>query len=226
MAENPPGGAVIDYFLARPAAGPVRLEVLDARGQTVRAFASDDPPEKLEARPYFTDRYIHPPPPPPASAGHHRFVWDLRYPRPKSNRHEYLISAIAGEDTPVEPRGPLALPGRYTVRLTVDGKRQDQPLELMMDPRVSAAPAALAERADFERRLVAAMGESLDAVPLARSAKDEARAKQLESINGLLGNLLTAVDGADAPPTSVQKDAYARARSELDTLLAKGKGAR
>ena len=226
VAENPPGGAVIDYFLARPAAGPVRLEILDAQGHTVRAFASDDPPEKLETRRYFTDRYVHPPPPPPASAGHHRFVWDLRYPRPKSNRHEYMISAVAGQDTPIEPRGPLALPGRYTVRLTVDGNRQDQPLELTMDPRVSAAPPALAERSDFERRLVAAMGESFDAVPLARSAKDEPRAKQLESINGLLGNLLTAIDGADAPPTAVQKDAYARARSELDTLLAKGKGAR
>ena len=50
----------------------------------------------------------------------HRFAWDLRYERPKGVRQGYPISAIAGY-TPAEPRGPLALPGDYAVRLTVDG---------------------------------------------------------------------------------------------------------
>ena len=47
----------------------VRIEILDGKGATVRAFSSDDPPEKLEARRYFTDLYIHPPAPPSTAAG-------------------------------------------------------------------------------------------------------------------------------------------------------------
>ena len=44
-AENPPAGAVIDYYLKAAASGPVALEILDASGAVVRRFASDDRPQ-------------------------------------------------------------------------------------------------------------------------------------------------------------------------------------
>lgn len=224
-APNPPGGAILDYVLGAPAKSPVRLEILDEKGVVVRAFASDDPPEKLDARRYFTDLYLHPPAPPSTAAGHHRFVWDLRYPRPRSKRYDYMISAIAGEDTPVEPRGPLALPGRYTVRLTVDGRSLEQPLLVTMDPRVTVGAEALSAQFALQQRLVAAMAESFAALPHARTLKDPARARSLEAaliaVNESLGTVLNALDGADAAPTAIQTEAYARARADLDKLLAK-----
>jgi hypothetical protein len=169
MGQNPPAGAIIDYTLAAPAKSPVRLEILEDSGQTVRAYASDDPPEELNANRYFPESWVRHPPPPPASAGHHRFVWDLRYPRPRADRYEYSIAGVRGEDTPIEPRGPLAQPGRYTVRLTVDGKRLEQPLVLGMDPRVRVAPEVLAGQAALEREVVQAMDASFGALARVRA---------------------------------------------------------
>ncbi len=38
LAENPPDGAPIDYYLSRDASGPVTLEILTAAGRVVRRF--------------------------------------------------------------------------------------------------------------------------------------------------------------------------------------------
>src|SRR5262249_13409468 len=46
--ENPPDGAVIDYFLAKPAAGVVSLEIFDAQGRLVRRYSSQDRPERSD----------------------------------------------------------------------------------------------------------------------------------------------------------------------------------
>jgi photosystem II stability/assembly factor-like uncharacterized protein len=226
FARNPPPGAVIDYVLGVPARGPVRLEILDAKGAVVRAFASGDAPESLPARRYFTDLYVHPPAPPSTAAGHHRFVWDLRYPRPKSERYDYMISAVAGEDTPLEPRGPLALPGRYTVRLTVDGAVHEQPFVLEMDPRVKVESEALAAQFALQQRLVEAMGQSFTALERVRELSGKRAeaskpvATTLAALNETLGTVLGALDGADAAPTTIQTEAYTRARADLDRALA------
>jgi hypothetical protein len=216
FARNPPPGAVLDYVLGNPAKA-VRLEILDAKGALVRAFASGDPPETLNARRYFTDLYVHPPAPPSTAAGHHRFVWDLRYPRPRSERYEYMISAVAGENTPAEPRGPLALPGRYTVRLTVDGAVHEQPLVLEMDPRVQVEPAALEAQRSLQQKLVAAIDQSFAAAEKFKGRPEE---RAFTAVNETLGTILNALDAADAAPTSVQQEAYAKARADLDRLLA------
>src|SRR6185295_20361311 len=79
--ENPPTGAVIDYWLARDASGPVRIEILDARGEVVRRVASDDARPDLRADRYFAQSWIRPPEPLSAQAGAHRYVWDLHYER-------------------------------------------------------------------------------------------------------------------------------------------------
>ena len=69
-----------------------------------------------------------------------RYVWNLRYPAP-----EPLVTgphpALGGS-----PIGPLALPGNYQVRLTVNGKTFSQPLVLKMDPEVKTSEADLARQ--------------------------------------------------------------------------------
>src|SRR5262249_44567808 len=82
ITPNPPGGAVLDYVLATPARS-VRIDVLNEKGATVRSYASDAAPEKPEANRYFPEGWVRPQAPPATGAGHHRFVWDLRYARPK-----------------------------------------------------------------------------------------------------------------------------------------------
>src|SRR3989442_933822 len=47
LGKNPPPGAVIDYFLRSDSSQPVSLEILDARGELVRRFSSDDKPGPL-----------------------------------------------------------------------------------------------------------------------------------------------------------------------------------
>jgi hypothetical protein len=72
----------------------------------------------------------------------HRWVWDLRATPPASPHYDYPISAVPGR-TPLVPRGPLVLPGDYTVRLTVDGHSETQSLTVKMDPRVHTSASDL-----------------------------------------------------------------------------------
>ncbi|MGH8402646.1 MAG: hypothetical protein ACRESO_04490, partial [Gammaproteobacteria bacterium] len=148
--QNPPAGAVIDYWLGQKTHGPVALAVYDDKGALVREYASDAKPPKLETEPqYFENGWLTPSRTLSAEPGAHRFVWDLRYARPSSLMYSYSIAAIYGVGAPVIPRGPLMLPGHYTARLTVDGRGYSQPLTVMLDPRVHPAAGALEKQLDF-----------------------------------------------------------------------------
>src|SRR5260370_6182660 len=143
-AATPPDGAIIDYYLPRSASGPVTLEILDAQGQLVRRFSSADQPPVSDAelkKQLIPPYWVRPFRSLPTDAGMHRWVWDLHYPPPTSIRHEYPIAAVP-HDTPRSPLGPSAVPGQYSVRLTVNGKSQTALLTLKLDPRVKTSTAS------------------------------------------------------------------------------------
>jgi photosystem II stability/assembly factor-like uncharacterized protein len=71
--------------------------------------------------------------------GVHRTVWDMRYPPPVS-----VAGATFWEDAGAG--GPLAPPGTYTVRLTVDDRVLTREFELRADPRTGATDAQLQEQ--------------------------------------------------------------------------------
>ena len=122
--KNPPDGAILDYYLAANAQGPVTLEILDSNGELVRRYASTDKPpsmEKLAAEYPIPMYWVRPTQILSAEAGMHRFVWDVHYAPPKALEREFPISAIL-HNTPLVPLGAWALPGSYTVRLTVERK--------------------------------------------------------------------------------------------------------
>jgi photosystem II stability/assembly factor-like uncharacterized protein len=173
--ENPPDGAIIDYFLSKPASGPVTLEILNARGDLVRRYSSADKPEvtmpELEKQliPLY---WIRMPKTLSTAPGMHRWVWDLHYPAPLANRYQYPISAVP-HDTPRVPEGPLALPGHYTVRLTLDGQTLTVPLIIKMDPRVSTPFAGLEQQFQFESRLAKMMTTDTEALKQAHSLRDQ-----------------------------------------------------
>ena len=174
-AQNPPDGAVIDYFLAQNASGAVALEILDAQGKVVRRYSSADKPELTEeelAKQLIPRYWVRMPRTLSASAGMHRWVWDLHYSTPDSPRYDYPISAVP-HDTPRNPRGPRALPGTYTVKLTADGHTYSQTLTIKMDPRVKTPPLGLTQMFQMQSRLARMMDESTHALGEARSANDQ-----------------------------------------------------
>ena len=139
--ENPPDGAILDYWLPAPAA-KVTLEIL-RDGEVMRTYSSDDAPERVDPRSYAHPSYwVRPPQMLSAAAGHHRFVWDLRLPPPPGARRSFSIAAVPHR-TPTSPRGPFVPPGSYTVRVTVDGAVLQRPLFVRMDPRVRTSAEEL-----------------------------------------------------------------------------------
>jgi photosystem II stability/assembly factor-like uncharacterized protein len=173
FAANPPDGAEIDYYLPQAASESVALEILDAQGQLVRKFASNDKPPvseedlKKQLIPLY---WLRPFPTLSAGAGMHRWVWGLHYAAPEATRHEYPISAIPG-DTPRYPLGPTALPGSYTARLTVDGKTYTVHFTVKMDPRVKTSLAALQKKFEIESRLAGLVDKTSAALAQAGSIR-------------------------------------------------------
>src|SRR6185437_6142213 len=108
----------------------------------------------------------------PSASGAHRWVWNLHYATPLATHYSYPISAVP-HDTPRVPQGPRALPGQYTVRLTVDGKSYTAPLTVKMDPRVKTPPAGLEQQFQMETRLASMMTQAGEAVLQARSAGEQ-----------------------------------------------------
>jgi photosystem II stability/assembly factor-like uncharacterized protein len=132
FAENPPYGAFIDYYLKAAASGTVTIEVLDPAGEMVRRYSSQDvaPPVNPDTL-SIPASWIRTPPPLATSAGMHRWVWDLR-PTPPADRGARGAGGGGGLFRGGEAR---VLPGKYTVKLTVNGKSYTQPLTVEMDPR-------------------------------------------------------------------------------------------
>jgi len=207
--NNPPDGAIIDYFLARPASGPISLGILDAKGQLVRQYSSTDQPElTLEQikKQLIPLDWLREPHSLPASAGMHRWVWDLHCETPESTEHEYPISAVP-HDTPRTPLGPLALPGQYTARLTVNGRSYTASFAVKIDPRVKASPADLEEQFRLQTRLSSDMTGSSMAVRQARSVHEQLQ-KLSEQTSGALNasikelekRVSAILDGSENPP--------------------------
>jgi hypothetical protein len=212
-AANPPDGAIIDYYLPSSASG-VTLEILNAKGELVRRYSSDDKPDASEEelqKQLIPLYWLRKPQQLSTAAGMHRWVWGLRYAPPVSTQHEYPIAAIP-HDTPRYPRGPSVLPGHYTVRLTVDGKTSTAPLTVKMDPRVKTSVANLEKKFTAESRLASVVSESSQAVTQAKSILQQldklsetataSTKDQLEALKKKLADLVGAQGGPTAAPVS------------------------
>jgi photosystem II stability/assembly factor-like uncharacterized protein len=144
--QNPPDGAMIDYFLAKDATGPVTIEIKDSKGQLVRKYSSTDVPvEPNSKRLKIPSYWIRPPQLLSTKAGTHRFLWDMHYRPVPGVEPEYPIAATYHNTAPAAT-SPWVAPGNYSVVLTVDGKNFTQPLTVQMDPRVKTSAAELREQ--------------------------------------------------------------------------------
>jgi hypothetical protein len=222
-APNPADGALVHYLLSDTAA-QVALEVHDASGRLVRRYASDDAPEPPVAGRNIPDYWIRPPQRLSAEAGLHRFVWDLREAVPQAGTFGYPMTAVYG-DTPREPRGPWVTPGTYVVRLVVDGRAQEQPLTVRLDPRVKASREELEAQHTLSVRLCAALAR----VAAARTAAPVKQGRQPEPGDRLavlhrqLTRLLDAVEEVDGLPTPAVSGAAEQTMATVDGALAEAK---
>lgn len=228
-AENPPTGAVIDYYLAAPASGPVTLEIADARGKPVRRYTSTDPPDLTEAelaRQLIPSYWVRRHKTLGTTAGGHRWVWDLRRERPRAGAYSYPVSAVP-HDTPRVPQGPRVLPGRYTVKLTASGKTMTAALEVKLDPRVKIAPAQLAQQNQLEQRLAElithcsrlVMQVQSTSAQLARlSPKQEALAARLAATAAQVTALLSGPSGTRGSPGTGRPPTLGSVNGNLATL--------
>jgi photosystem II stability/assembly factor-like uncharacterized protein len=133
--ENPPDGAVINYYLGADISGPVKLEILDATGKLVRRYNSTDPVDPIDPMLAVPTYWVRPAKSLAATPGLHRWAWDLHYQPLPRGRAQLPMTAIA-HDTAPAPNSPWVSPGAYTVRLTANGKTYTQPIAVRMDPRV------------------------------------------------------------------------------------------
>ena len=162
-APNPPLGAIIYYYLGVRPSGAVTLDVLDASGTIVRHLSSDATPPLPDPPPPVPDYWLEKPKPMPTEVGTNRFNWNIRYDNPPAFSHNYaqVMGAVAG-DTPASPEGPLALPGTYTLKLTVNGKSYTQPLVVTNDPRSPATGTDLRAQHDLQMKLYAGIKVAWD----------------------------------------------------------------
>ncbi len=174
--RNPPAGAVIDYWLGEDTKGPVTLEIYNFKGELVRRFSSDETPPHIRADRYFAEEWLQPPPRLSAAPGMHRFVWNLRYERPRAISYDYSIAAVFGEDTPTTVEGPFVLPGIYSIVLTADAESYRAPLVVQLDPRVHTSSADLRALLAFSQSLDGALERASSAYQEEKTAHEELEA--------------------------------------------------
>jgi photosystem II stability/assembly factor-like uncharacterized protein len=193
VGRNPPDGAIIDYALRAGAGGPVTLDIVDAGGATVRHYSSADRPEPPDPATAPVPLYWYRAPQRlSASAGMHRFTWDVHYASvPVAGGRGGLPIAAVPYDTVPVPTAPWAPPGRYTVKLTVDGQSYTQPLIVKMDPRVRTPAPGLAQQFTLSKQLY-------DGLVELHSALDEIRALGRGGVPTELGAKLAALEGQPA----------------------------
>jgi hypothetical protein len=139
----------------------VTLGVYDSAGQLVRLYSTKPEEASTEPPPNVPEYWVGHPEPLTRNPGQNRFVWDLRYAPPPVLRHKYPISALY-QGTPGLPLGAMVTPGKYSLRLTVNGRTFEQPLEVAMDPRVDVSTDALAQQLTLERKILDLVASSYE----------------------------------------------------------------
>ena len=163
------------FTYSMPAAAPLKIEIADAGGAVVRTMEL------------------------PGRAGLNRLSWDLRYDAPRlvalrttppENPNIWSEPRFLGQDTrPVThwglaqaQVGPLAAPGKYTLKVTTGGHTLTQPFEVLKDPRIVSSDADLVASTEMQKRIVKDLNETSDMVnhleTVRRQIEDKLKASQ------------------------------------------------
>ena len=181
--------AFINYELKDAPKGPVRFEILGADGKVVRSLTSAGHP------------------------GINRVVWDMHYDGPhvvelrtvpEQDPHIWEEERFKGKDVrgithwgmPVEQAGPLAAPGKYTVKMTVGDQSFQQPLEVLIDPHSAGTQQSIEATLKMQLRIREDVTKVADMIN-----RIEWMRKQLEGLRAMY-----AADPHDAEMLKAVKD--------------------
>ncbi len=241
VGESAPFGALIDYVLKDKASDELTIDILDASGKSIRHLSSAKSTKEIQP-PEWPDQIV-PDDRIPAAAGMNRLVWDLRMDDPAQ-----IPGAFYSGPT---PRGPLVVPGDYSVKLTYHGQVLTQPLKVVVDPRVPGAEPgirakselAIAAEHDIDRlhRAVndvraarAGLGKDREADAL-RGKLDALEATLMQvnmkgseanlafpgMLNEQFASFALGLEDADVAPTKQHREMYQSLHGQLDAVLAK-----
>ena len=187
VGANPPTGVVIDYFLKSAPKDGITLEILDAKGQVIRKYASKKAAEG--ASPEEEEfGFARPGEALPAEEGLNRFTWNMRSEAPAR-----VPGAVSWGG---RPNGPLVVPGTYQIKLTVAGKTATAAAEIQKDPRVAVSQADLEKQNELAVRIRDRVNAGHEAVNQIRSVRG-----QLDALKKRLGadaGAKPVVEAADA----------------------------
>ena len=238
--ENPPDGAIIDYYLKEKSTDAVQLEITDAQGKLIRSYSSNDKPYKIPDVniPLY---WIRPQQILSGEAGAHRFLWDMHY-TPLNVPPAYPISAIYQNTAPAQT-APWVMPGIYTIKLSLNGNNYTQQLTVKIDPRVHTSIKALQQQHDlsftcYQGRISTmktleeisevrkqlknlSVGNVKNIQPLDEQAASLQGNAGFEKINNLFTGLFYILQDADMAPTSQTILAVSDSQKQLNQLQTK-----
>ena len=205
------GRAYVNYQLKNQPKGTVQAAILDADGKVVRELRSI-----------------------PSTPGLNRAQWDMHYDAPhlialrttpEENPHIWEEPRFRGQDSrPIThwgaaqaEVGPVAPPGKYTMRLTVDGESYTQPLEIVPDPHSTGSVADIQSAVKLQLRIRDGITTAADMVN-----QLEWMRKQLDDVQRMLradrskAELLKSVQTMDQKMESVEYKLVSKALTTSD----------
>jgi photosystem II stability/assembly factor-like uncharacterized protein len=170
--ENPPDGVLVYYSLKQKPEGEVKLTFLDAQGEQIKSFTSEQAqsqsPKAEDAPPETPDEEEDrekKDPRVPKEAGMNRFLWNTRYPDPKKVDGYVASEAVMA--------GPVAAPGIYHVQLTVADQTLTEAFEIQKDPRVPATQEDLDSQFELLLKVRDKLSETHDAINTLRNIRQQ-----------------------------------------------------
>ncbi|MCI0699021.1 glycosyl hydrolase [candidate division KSB1 bacterium] len=167
VGQNPPNGVVIHYYLKTKPEGDIRLEILDAKGDTIKTFSSKERRQEGEGGGFLAeffgvtsrgDQLAK-------EAGMNRFVWDMRYPDAVRTPGAVLWGGSL--------RGPVAVPGNYQARLIAGNQTLTEPFEIKADPRLNLPLADYQKQFDFLLKVRDKVSAAHEAVNFIRDVRKQ-----------------------------------------------------
>lgn len=195
--------AFFDYWLPADTKAPVKLEVLTADGKLVRRLKGS------------------------AKKGINRVRWDLTYTAPE--QVQLRTTPDVDPDIWSEPRfrdkqfrpvvhwgigelrGPMVVPGKYTVRLTVGDKTFTEPIEVLPDPHSTTSATELAKSVNLQLQIRDDITRAAQTVN-----RLEWMRKQLQDVSDMLKSEKKAEDGSDMEVASANDDADGQAGKDMN----------
>lgn len=176
-AENPPYGAIINYYLRQPLAKGqhVLITVTDASGKQIQQFNGSE------------------------EAGLNRINWDLRYPTLVKPTADQLGAEYEGFFYNAV-QGPFVPPGTYRVQVSVSGEKSSTTVQVEDDPSVEMRAQDRAARDRLMSEAYDLYKQSVDQKKIVTSLKDSLEqaqkhySKAPEDVQMLLKRLTQQVD--------------------------------